>query len=74
MKKAKYFERLRVECNFGSKYFDNAAKARLYFESKVAENREVELWLVRYTVSRKGVEVKQRMLDCSTSFQPIFFD
>lgn len=75
MKKARYFDRLRVECNFGSKYFDDADKAQLYFDSKAAANQEVELWLVRYIITRKGkMVVVQRLLDCSTSFQPIFFD
>lgn len=74
MKRVRYIDRLRVECNFGSKYFDNITKAKLYFDGKVAEKQEVELWLVRYLCFRKGVKVIQKLLDCSTSFQPIFFD
>ncbi len=74
MKKAKYFDRLRVECNFGSKYFDDAGKAQAYFKGKVAEEKDVELWLVRYTVTRKGMVVEQKMIDCYTTFEPVFFD
>lgn len=70
-----FFDRLRVECNFGSKYFDDAKEALAYFKSKAEQGKEVELWLKRYLYSPKGgIEVVQKMLDCATSFQPIFFD
>ena len=74
MKKAKYFDRLRVECNFGSKYFEKKKKAQAYFNGKIAEGKDVELWLVRYTVTRKGMVVEQKMIDCYTTFEPMFFD
>ena len=74
MKKAKYFDRLRVECNFGSKYFDDVGKAQAYFKGNVAEEKDVELWLVRYTVTSKGMVVEQKMIDCYTTFEPMFFD
>ena len=74
MKKAKQFDRLRVECNYGSKYFDDVGKAQAYFTGTVAEEKDVELWLVRYTVTSKGMVVEQKMIDCYTTFEPVFFD
>lgn len=44
----KKLRRFRVECNFGSKYFDDAQKAREYFYQCVAKKIFVEVWLVEY--------------------------
>lgn len=44
----KKLRRFRVECNFGSKYFDDAKKAREYFYKCVERKIFVEVWLVEY--------------------------
>ncbi len=46
MKKS-YKEIYRVECNFGSKYFNSLEGAASYFERKL-ENLDAELWMVTY--------------------------
>lgn len=47
MKKAKYFDRLRVECNFGSKYFDDAAKAQASFLEQYFADNGIRLKVVQ---------------------------
>lgn len=49
-------KRIRVECNFGSKYFDDAKKARKYFYQCVAKQVFVEVWLVEYERYPKSKE------------------
>lgn len=40
----------RVECNYGSRYFDDLGDAKKYFDSRAGENLDVELWAVKYGV------------------------
>ena len=44
----------RVECNFGSKYFETATKGFAYFKKKKAKHLDVEIWLVNYSYSQKN--------------------
>ena len=39
-------QRFRVECNFGSKYFDDIFNARRYFYKCIERDLQVELWKV----------------------------
>ena len=41
-------QRFRVECNFGSKYFDDIFNARRYFYKCIESDLQVELWKVTY--------------------------
>lgn len=41
-------QRFRVECNFGSKYFDDIFDARRYFYKCIERDLQVELWKVTY--------------------------
>ena len=41
-------QRFRVECNFGSKYFDDIFNARRYFYKCIERDLQVELWKVTY--------------------------
>lgn len=50
----KKFKRFRVECNFGSKYFDDENKARKYFYQCVAKKVCAEAWLVEYECCPKS--------------------
>lgn len=43
-----YKEIYRVECNFGSKYFNTLEGAVSYFERKVNKGFDAELWLIKY--------------------------
>jgi len=36
----------RTECNYGSKYFTDKAKAYRYFDKCIALRKSVELWIV----------------------------
>ena len=75
MKRKVIWARLRVECNFGSKYFSDENKARAYFDGKVAENKDVELWLELYLIPRKGqATVVQELIDSHYEFEPTWFD
>lgn len=62
----------RVECNFGSKYFDCAVKAFGYFSKCKAKNRDVELWLVSYGYNKiiKRYAAAQELLDYSNTNFP----
>lgn len=75
MKRKVIWARLRVECNFGSKYFSDENKALAYFDGKVAENKDVELWLELYLVPRKGQpSIVQELIDSHSDFEPTWFD
>ncbi len=54
----------RVECNFGSKYFDGAAKAFAFFEKCKKRHLDVEIWLVEYFYLKKSnrYSAKQELL------------
>lgn len=41
-------DKYRIECNFGSKYFDVAAEAFAFFHTCKAKRIRVEIWLVQY--------------------------
>lgn len=41
-------QRFRVECNFGSRYFDDFEKAKNYFNKCKNKHLDVEFWAVRY--------------------------
>lgn len=60
-------KRFRVECNFGSKYFNNAAEAFSYFEKCKSKNRNVGIWIMSlcYIKKSKRVSVTQELLDYS---------
>lgn len=62
----------RVECNYGSRYFDTAAKAFAYFNRKKSENLNVEIWLVIYTHEEAydRYSSTQELLDYSFSKVP----
>lgn len=64
--------RYRVECNFGSCYFDNAAKAFAYFKKCKDKNRDVEIWAVDYfyCVRAKRYSASQELLDYSRTNFP----
>ena len=57
-------KKFRVECNFGCKYFNNAAEAFAYFE-KCKKNRDVSIWSVCYDFKRNinRVSAIQELLD-----------
>lgn len=58
----------RVECNYGSRYFDNASKAIEYFNRKKARNLDVEIWLVFYCyIEQKKQFVAYQKLLCYSS-------
>lgn len=58
--------RFRVECNYGSKYFDTAVEAFSYFEKCKKRNRNVTIWAVDITLSHsKRISAVQEMLDYS---------
>ena len=65
-------QKYRVECNYGSRYFDNATKAFAFFKRKVALNRDVEIWLVvyQYSISLKRFAATQELLDYSSTNMP----
>ena len=55
----------RVECNHGSKYFDNGIVATAYYQLQVIKGHYAELWLVVKETSPKLWAIKQELLDCS---------
>lgn len=65
-------QKYRVECNFGSRYFDRAADAFAYFKHKKAKNLDVEIWLVIYCYSEKDnrFAAMQELLDYSSTTMP----
>ncbi len=62
----------RVECNFGSKYFETATKGFAYFKKKKAKHLDVEIWLVNYSYSQKTntYSATQELLDYSSTNLP----
>lgn len=62
----------RVECNYGSRYFDCAAKAMAFYNRKKARNLDVEIWVVSYYYSDKTnrFAAVQELLDYSSSNMP----
>ena len=60
-------KKYRVEFNFGSKYFDNAAEAFSYFEKSKKKNRNISIWLMtlRYIKKSKRISITQELLDYS---------
>ena len=67
-------KRFRVECNFGSKYFDDIVKARKYFYTCIENDMQVELWKITYhlcTVKRE-YSVKQDLID-SYGYLPYYY-
>ena len=65
-------QRYRVECNYGSRYFDDAAKAFTFFNRRKARNLDVEIWLVTYRYSEvaKRFAAMQELLDYSSTNMP----
>lgn len=62
----------RVECNYGSKYFETATKSFAYFKKKKTKHMDVEIWLVTYVYSQKTntYSAIQELLDYSSSNLP----
>ncbi len=58
-------KKYRVECNFGSKYFEDAARAFAFFHKCRGMNYPTEVWLVscRYLKPQGRYSVKQELLD-----------
>ncbi len=63
-------QKYRVECNYGSRYFDCAAKAFEYYKQKKSLNMDVEIWLVTYIRNDSGYATRQELLDYSSSNMP----
>ena len=65
-------QKYRVECNYGSRYFENAAKAFSFFKRKRNRNLDVEIWLVTYNYSHsaKRYSATQELLDYSSTNMP----
>lgn len=53
-------QRFRVECNFGSKYFDDIFNARRYFYKCIESDLQVELWKVTYHLCAEKENIRQR--------------
>lgn len=69
-------KRFRVECNFGSKYFNNAAEAFSYFEKNKKKNQNIGIWIInlRYSRKRRHISITQKLLDYSyTDFSSRMF-
>lgn len=62
----------RVECNYGSRYFENATKAFAFFKKCKGRNLDAEIWLVTYDVDEhvQRYSAKQELLDYSFSRLP----
>ncbi len=65
-------QRYRVECNYGSSYFDTAVKAFAFYNKKKAQNLDVEIWLVTYDYSKPSnrYSATQELLEYSFSKFP----
>jgi len=60
----------RVECNFGSKYFESGVSAFAYFEQmKTKQMTSVELWLVIKERTPKLYSVTQELIAYSPNEQ-----
>jgi len=55
----------RVECNFGSKYFENAVDAFDYFHEKANQGFKVDIFLRLTEKSHKHFKVTEELLDSS---------
>ena len=60
----------RVECNFGSKYFQSLDKARAYFRRKADKHLDVELWRIDYLFGVRAAT--QKLIDYSGTALPKF--
>jgi len=61
-----------VECNHGSKYFDNGFEAFAYFsEMSITQKSTVELWLVQKEVTRKLFSVTQELVAYSPLYKGV---
>ena len=58
----------RVECNYGSKYFDNERKAIRYYCKQEAKGLDVEFWICTQRMS-KNLFSKEQVMALSTSFE-----
>lgn len=58
-------KKYRVECNFGSRYFDAAAKAIAFFQKSCERKLDVQFWLIEYVVKSGRIEATQELLDYS---------
>lgn len=59
MKKTYY----RVECNYGSKYFDKGIEAYIYFsQMSVMQKESVELWLINKECTKKLFSITQELI------------
>lgn len=58
-------QRFRVECNFGSKYFDDIFNARRYFYKCIERDLQVELWKVTYHLctAKKEYSATQELME-----------
>lgn len=65
-------KKFRVECNYGSKYFDEAVDAVAYYNKCKAKHRDVEIWIVAYCYcdKLKRVAAVQELLDYSCTALP----
>ena len=65
-------KKYRVECNFGSKYFDNAVDAFAYFHRCKENNCNVGIWLmcIQNIKNYNRVSIKQELLDYSFTHLP----
>ena|GEM_PF-2488747 len=54
----------RVECNFGSKYFDCCYDAKAYFKYCKARNFNVELWEITKDKTNDCYPIVQVQRDC----------
>jgi hypothetical protein len=63
----KHYIFYRVECNYGSKYFDFEEAARRYYLRKVEQDVDVELWGVHYTYDPRSrmLNAEQHLLSFS---------
>ena len=53
----------RVECNYGSRYFENGVEAFEYFQNMTeTQNQSVELWLVIKENTKKLYSVTQELI------------
>lgn len=64
-RKENEMKRYRVECNYGSRYFDNADKAIAYYRRKCRQHLDAEIWIVLYDCPYGSDTVKafQELLD-----------
>lgn len=63
-------QKFRVECNFGSKYFDKAGPAIKHFLKCKSKGLNVQIWVVIYMLDKETGKylAEQLLLD----YYPIF--